>query len=112
MALKQPGRSEFSHGKGLAGNPDSDYQSQRKLMWEVAERDQGSKRGGYTASMKMQAEKRMDSTVVNETDESMLYALGNPDAFGPGPKIVQEAAVRPSGQYRIPEVRYKVTREE
>jgi hypothetical protein len=111
LSASNPGRSEFSHGKGLAGNPGSDYQSQRKLAWDVAERDQGSKRGGYTANMKMMAEKRLDSTLNDEVVEDMLYVLGNSD-YAPGPKIVKEPSIVPSGNYAAPKIRLRAERQE
>lgn len=107
----RPGRSEFSSGKSRAGHPDSDYQSQRNLPWEVAQRNGGSKRGGYTGMMQLQAQHRLDATVVSESEEDMLYVYGNPDTSVPDEKIVQEPAVRPTGFYKAPKLRYGVDRQ-
>lgn len=116
LSSGDPGRTEFSHGKGRFAHPDSDYQTQRpELPWEVADRNQGSKRGGYTTAMRMQAELRSDPTnaleLAGADAEPMLYEYGNPDMFGPGPKLVQESARRPSGSYKQPVVRYGVDRQ-
>lgn len=108
-----PGRTERSHGKGRFGHPDSDYQSQRtELPFEVADRDFGSKRGGFTSDMHRQAELRLDATNSTEKTEDMLYVRGNPDAFGPDMPIIQESAVRPSGANRRYVPRTGVNRQE
>ena len=113
MPLKsgRPGRSEFSSGKGRFPNPESDYQSQRKLPWDVADRDGGAKVGGKTGVMSLQAQRRMDATVNNDTEEEMLYALGNPDTAQPDEPMVQEDVVKPSGLYRQPVYRTGVFRQ-
>jgi len=109
----RPGKSERSHGRSRAGHPDSDYQSQRtELPWEVADRNQGSKRGGFTAEMRRQAQLRMDATNATETEEEMLYVLGNPDAFGPDQPIVQEKANVAPAKYRQYTPRTGVYRQE
>lgn len=116
LSSGDPGRTEFGHGKGRFAHPDSDYQSQRtELPWEVAERNQGSKRGGYTAAMALAAALRSDPTNALELEggnaEPMLYEYGNPDMYGPGPKLVSESARRPAGIYKKPVYRYGVDRQ-
>ena len=113
MPLKggRPGRSEFSSGKGNWANPDSDYQSQRKLAWETADRDGGSKRGGLPGGLRLQLQRRMDSTVINETEEDMLTAYGNPDTSIPDTPLIEEAPMKPSGLYRQPNIRTGVFRQ-
>lgn len=106
-----PGRSEFSHGRSRAPHPDSDYQSGVKLPWEVAERNQGANRGGFTQAMRQQAERRLDATRSDEKVEDMLYALGNPDTGSPDEPIVQERRMRPSGVHRKPVIRTGVIRQ-
>lgn len=116
LSSGDPGRTEFSHGKGRFAHPDSDYQSQRtELQWEVADRNQGSKRGGYTTAMRMQAELRSDPTnsqeIAGNNAEPMLYEYGNPDMFGPGPKLVQESVRKAPSSYKQPVLRYGVDRQ-
>lgn len=111
-----PGRTEFSHGKGRFAHPDSDYQSQRtELMFAIADRNQGSKRGGYTTAMRLAAELRSDPTNSQEIEgnnaEPMLYEYGNPDMFGPGPKLVQDQVRRAPATYKQPTYRYGVDRQ-
>jgi len=107
-----PERTEFSHGKGRAPHPDSDYQSQRNLPWETAERNGGSKRGGFTGSMQLQAQHRTDPTRSDEVIEQMLYAKGNPDMFGPDRPIVEDKVRRAPNVYRQPKIRYGVDRQD
>ena len=108
-----PGRSERSHGKSRAPHPDSDYQSQRsELPWETADRESGSKRGGFTAQMRREAELRLDATNATEVVEDMLYVRGNPDAFGPDQPIVQEKLQRAPNVYKQPVPRTGVNRQE
>lgn len=107
----RPGKTGFSHGPGRAPHPDSDFQSGRPLPWETAERNQGSKRGGFTQAMRQQAERRLDATNSNETIEEMLYALGNPDTGSPDEPIVQERQQRPAKNYKQPYVRDGVIRQ-
>jgi hypothetical protein len=108
-----PGKSERSHGRSRFAHPDSDYQSQRtELPFEVSDRNQGSKRGGFTADMKRQAELRLDATNSTETVEEMLYVLGNPDAFGPDQPIVQEKMNRAPSVYKSNTPRTGVYRQE
>lgn len=114
LSSGRPGRSEFSHGRGRFGHPDSDYQSGVKLPWEVADRNQGSKRGGYTQAMRQQAEMRSDPTnaeeVVGEQFEQMLYAKGNPDFYADSEPIVSEPAVRRATTFKQPVYRTGVDR--
>lgn len=107
----RPGRSEFSSGKGRFPNPESDYQSQRKLAWDIADRDGGSKVGGLPGTAQLQAQRRMDSTVADETMEEMLYVLGNPDTSIPDEPIIQEPGLKPSGTYVAPNLRTGVQRQ-
>lgn len=58
------------------------------------------------------ARKRLDATNPLESVDDMLYVLGNPDAFGPGPKLVKEKKRVPSGSYPQPQYRYGVNRQE
>lgn len=112
LSSDRPGRSEKSHGAGRFGHPDSDYQSHRRLPWEVAQRTGGSKRGGMTGDMIRSAQNRIDATRSDEVIEEMLYVRGNPDAFGPDQPLVSEKAVRPSGRYKQPVIRTSVDRQE
>ena len=113
FSVGRPGKSERSHGKSRYGHPDSDFQSQRtELPWEVTDRDQGSKRGGFTAEMRRQAKLRLDATNTTETVEEMLYVLGNPDAFGPDQPIVQESVHRAPAVYKSNTPRTGVYRQE
>lgn len=103
LSSGRPGRSEFSHGKGKFANPNSDA-TRAELKWAPGE----DKRDVH---LRRQAELRFDATNEFETIEDMYVAKGNPDAFGPGPELVQEQAVRPSGAYRQPNLRIGVDRE-
>jgi hypothetical protein len=105
LASGRPGRSEMSHGDGAYPHPDSDYQSQRSLVFGVGE-DQHDMNRDY------RAQKRLDATNPEEPIEDMLYVAGNPDAFGPGPKLVKEAKRVPSGSYKQPKYTYGVNRQE
>lgn len=107
MPLKpgaRPGRSQFSHGKGRVTEPRSDYQSQRALVFPQGD----DKRDAVN---RMQAEKRLDATNPLEVTDDMYYELGNPDAFGPGPQLVQERVEAPPAVYKQPIWRYGVDRE-
>jgi hypothetical protein len=113
LSSGRPGRSEFSHGNGRAPHPDSDFQSQRRLPWEVAERNQGAKRGGYTQAMRQQAEYRSDPTNALEiasTFEEMLYVKGNPDLAPDTEAIVQDPPRRPAAGFKQPIYRTGVDR--
>lgn len=107
----RPGRSEFSHGRSRAAHPDSDYQTGVRLPFEVADRNQGAKRGGFTQAMRQQAERRLDSTRNDETVEEMLYAYGNPDTGSRDEKIVQEGVRKRPTSHKQPTLRYGVTRQ-
>jgi hypothetical protein len=107
----RPGRTEFSHGRSRAAHPDSDYQTGVPLPWEVAERNQGSKRGGFTQAMRQQAERRLDATNSHETVEEMLYVLGNPDTGAPDEPIVQEKIQLRPTTHKQPIVRDGVIRQ-
>jgi hypothetical protein len=61
--------------------------------------------------MSLQAQRRMDATVNNDTEEEMLYVLGNPDTAQPDEPMVQEDVVKPSGLYRQPVYRTGVFRQ-
>ena len=105
------GRSEFSHGAGLAPHPDSDYQTWRNLPWETLE----DKAMEY---LRMTADRRTDYTdmasggALNEGENDLFFEKGNPDAFGPAPKLVQEPVARPSGNLPQPVFRSGVIRED
>lgn len=108
MPLKsgRPGRSEMSHGKGLVKNPLSDYQSFRNDVLPFGEgQDKTDLNRDYME------QKRTDATVPDDVFEDMLELEGNPDAFGPGPKLVQEDANRPSGSAPQPKLRTGVIRQ-
>lgn len=107
----RPGRTEFGHGTSRAGHPDSDYQTGVALPWAVADRQQGSKRGGFTQAMRQQAERRLDSTLTDENVEDMLYALGNPDTGSPDEPIVQERVARRPANFKQPVIRAGVQRQ-
>lgn len=102
---KRPGRSEMSHGDGRFAHPESDYQSQARLPWEV----ESGKRDG---SLAYQSQKRLDATNPEEDVLNMPYELGNPDGFGPGPKLVKEEKVVATGVYKQPKYTYGVNRQE
>jgi hypothetical protein len=83
LSSGRPGRSEMSHGDGAYAHPDSDYQSFRNLQWGVAEDARDMNR-------MYRQQKRLDATNPEENIDDMLYVAGNPDSFGPGPKLVKE----------------------
>ena len=101
----RPGRSEFSHGDGAYAHPESDYQSQRSLVF-------GSQPDKHDMNMQYRQQKRLDATNPEELIDDMLYVAGNPDAFGPGPKLVKEKKRVPSGVYPQPTYTYGVNRQE
>lgn len=101
----RPGRSEMSHGDGAYPHPESDYQSQRSLVFD----QQPDK---HDANRDYRMQKRLDATNPEEVLEDMLYVLGNPDAFGPGPKLVKEKKRVPGSNYKQPEYKYGVNRQE
>lgn len=108
MALKAgtPGRSEFSHGRGYVPDPRSDFQTGRStLPWAQGEDKKDQKRDEI-------AHLRLDGTNNAENViPDMYYVEGNPDAFGPGPALVQEDVNRPVGALPLPIWRYGVNRE-
>lgn len=106
------GKTEYSHGKSRAPHPDSDVQSGRGLPFETAERNQGSKRGGFTQAMRQQAERRLDATRTDEVLEDMLYVKGNPDTGSPDQPIVQEARVQRPRTFKQPKIRTGVDRQD
>lgn len=105
LSSGRPGFSEMSHGDGAYPHPDSDYQSQRNLVFAQIEDKRDANRD-YRAA------KRLDGTNPEESPDDMLYVLGNPDAFGPGPKLVKEKKKIPSGNYKQPTYTYGVNRQE
>ena len=109
MGILQPGTqpgSEYSYGQGLACDLRSDFQSQRVLPWAVGE-DSHDMLNEYRASL------RLDATNPQENlYPDMYFALGNPDAFGPAPALVQEEVNRPRGAIPRPFYRYGVNRQE
>lgn len=105
LAGGTPGRSEMGHGKGAYPHPESDCQSQRSLVFGQAE-------DKHDANRDYRAQKRLDATNPEEPVEDMLYVLGNPDSFGPGPKLVQEQKRVPTATYKQPTYRYGVNRQE
>lgn len=105
LSSGRPGRSEMSHGDGAYPHPDSDYQSQRSLVF-------GQATDKHDAVRDQRADKRLDATNPQESPDDMLYVLGNPDAFGPGPKLVKEKKRLPSSTYKQPTYTYGVNRQE
>ena len=105
LSSGRPGRSEFSHGDGAYPHPDSDYQSQRSLVF-------GQEADKHDANRDYRMQKRLDATNPEEVLEDMLYVLGNPDAFGPGPKLVKEKKRVPGGNFKQPKYTYGVNRQE
>lgn len=105
------GRSEFSHGEGMLPHPDSDYQTFRNLPWETT----GDKH--FEEVGRLIADRRTDYTDATSGgafngENDLFYVQGNPDAFGPAPALVKEAAQRPSGNPPQHEIRTGVIREE
>lgn len=105
LSSGRPGRSEFSHGDGAYPHPESDYQSQRNLVF-------GQQADSHDAVRDYRAQKRLDATNPEELVEDMLYVAGNPDAFGPGPKLVKEKKRVAPGNYTQPKYTYGVNRQE
>lgn len=105
LSSGRPGRSEFSHGDGAYPHPESDYQSQRGLAF-------GQEADARDAVRDLRAQKRLDATNPLESVDDMLYVAGNPDAFGPGPKLVKEQKRVPNGNYKQPKYTYGVNRQE
>ena len=105
LSSGRPGRSEMSHGDGAYAHPDSDYQSFRNLKFETSEdkRDQ---------NRMYRQQKRLDATNPEENIDDMLDVAGNPDAFGPGPKLVKEKKRVPASNFKLPEYKYGVNRQE
>lgn len=105
LSSGRPGKSEFSHGDGAFADPRSDLQTARGLIFGVGEDSRDAQRD-------YRAQKRLDATNSEEAVEDMLYVLGNPDGFGPGPKLVTEKPVLPRNNYQQPKYRYGVHRQE
>lgn len=105
LSSGRPGRSEMSHGDGAYPHPDSDYQSQRTLVF-------GQIEDKHDANRDYRMQKRLDATNPQEIVDDMLYVAGNPDAFGPGPKLVKEKKRVPAGNYTQPKYTYGVNRQE
>jgi hypothetical protein len=105
LASGRPGKSQFSFGRSRYAHPDSDFQSQRSLPWEVGE-DEADQVRDYHASL------RSDPTNSMEDLSKMLYVKGNPDIYGPDQPIVQENPVRPAGRYPQPIYRTGVDRQD
>ena len=103
----QPGKSEYNFGKGMFPHPDSDYQSQRSEIVAGVDED------AVANYRRFVADRRTDPTDGSSGGyDDMLFEYGNPDHFGPGPKLVQEGVQLPSGQVPQPQFRTGVTREE
>lgn len=105
LSSGRPGKSEMSHGDGAYAHPDSDFQTARGLVFGVGEDKRDANRD-------YRAQKRLDATNPEEAVEDMLHVLGNPDSFGPGPKLVKESKNIPTGNYKQPTYRYGVNRQE
>ena len=105
------GRSEFSGGEGQFPHPESDYQSFRNLVFPVLEDKMFGEVG------RLIADRRTDYTDAGsggafEGENDLFFVEGNPDAFGPAPKLVKEGPQRPSGNLPQPVFRSGVIREE
>lgn len=105
------GRSEFSHGEGMLPHPESDYQSFRNLVFPVT----GDKH--FEEVGRLVADRRTDYTDATSGgafngENDLFFVEGNPDAFGPAPKLVKESVQRPSGNLPQPVFRTGVIREE
>lgn len=102
-----PTKTEFGNGPRQFVHPDSDYQSQRELSAPVEFEtltDQYRKFVG---------DKRTDPTdPTSGGGDDMIHEFGNPDQFGPGPKLASDEIHRPSGVYPQPVFRTGVDREE
>ena len=105
LSSGRPGRSEMSHGDGAYAHPESDYQTPRILQWGLGEDARDMNR-------MYRQQKRLDATNPEENIEDMLDVAGNPDAFGPGPKLVKEKKRVPGQIYEQPVYRYGVNRQE
>lgn len=95
----------MSHGDGAYPHPDSDYQSQRSLVFNQVE-------DKHDLNRSYRQQKRLDATNPQENVDDMLYVAGNPDAFGPGPALVKESKRVPTGVYVQPTYKYGVNRQE
>lgn len=95
----------MSHGDGAYPDPRSDLQTARGLVFGVGEDSRDNERV-------YRAQKRLDATNPDEAVEDMLEVYGNPDGFGPGPKLVTEKPVLPKGNYTQPKYTYGVNRQE
>jgi hypothetical protein len=118
----RPKRSEFSFGEGSIPDPRTDYQSARPELTASGgvlsaahsnDLDYGYSEDSRDAYNKHRALLRSDPTNSEEVLwPDMLYTKGNPDIYGPAPKMVQEPVYRPPLVHPQPVVRYGVTREE
>lgn len=103
----QPRKSEFGPGVGQFVHPESDYQSHRDELHASVDK--------YTLQDQLRmftADKRTDPTDVTSGGyDDNIFLEGNPDQFGPGPKLVQAEREVPSGSYPQPVFRTGVTRQ-
>ncbi|AZS12537.1 hypothetical protein HWB99_gp001 [Mycobacterium phage DrLupo] len=100
----RPGRSQFSHGKGMMAHPDSNYHRAELPFPEASDK--------HDATNRRRAEFRSDPTNAAESIIPDMYeAEGNPDLFGPQPKMVQEAAQIPPARFPQPNSRDRVQRQ-
>ena len=108
MALSSgtPGRSEFSHGRGYVADPQSDFQSARSILPFGQGQDKKDQMRDRIAMNRLDATNSQEVAIPDN-----YYALGNPDAFGPGPALVQEKINRPAGVLPQPVYRTGVNRE-
>jgi hypothetical protein len=95
----------MSHGEGAYAHPDTDYQSFRSLQWGLAEDARDMNR-------LYRQQKRLDATNPEENIDDMLNVPGNPDAFGPGPKLVIEKKRTPPSTFVPVKYSYGVNRQE
>src|ERR1700759_668862 len=95
MGILQPGTqkgSEYSFGGGRFKDPRSDFQTPRGIL----PFPEGDDENDVLLQYRMQ--QRLDATNPQENlYPDMMFAEGNPDAFGPGPALVTEPPNRPKG---------------
>lgn len=95
----------MSHGRGQFPDPRSNLQNHRNLQFPEGDDEND-------LVMEYRASTRVDATVPDDIImPDMFYVNGNPDTFGPGPKLVQESPVLPRGASPQPYLRYGVIRE-
>ena len=97
------GPSEFSHGPGLFPNQQSNFQAGKTPFPEIEP--------GYDNYRKLVMERRVDSTVADESEEDLMVALGNPDRFGGQPPLVRTLPNVPLAKEPDPELKQRVERE-